>query len=34
MKLLNRTFYRFLFGFVGVIAFTLTLVLIVGTIMS
>jgi len=32
MKLFNRNFYRFLFGFVAIIAGTLALVLIVGVV--
>tara|TARA_B100000508_G_scaffold114486_2_gene93299 strand:- start:3379 stop:3483 length:105 start_codon:yes stop_codon:yes gene_type:complete len=32
MKVLNRNFYKFLFSFMGVIAVTLILIIIVGTI--
>lgn len=31
MRLFNRTFYKFLFSFMGVIAVTLALIIIVGT---
>lgn len=32
MKLFNRTFYKFLFSFMGVVAVTLVLIILVGTV--